>query len=470
MIEKLGVRTSAPGFPHSVTNAQGETLTLWLDEPALFKHLSPYETGLAVFNDHGEYIASWGLANNFLARQEPVLLDLVARAIKKGSATLTHGHSYFTATKCDYGITVLILNIDELSEAYLALRNAEREVNALRRIGRSLAMNQTLEPLAMMTSYAIAGALDLAAVMLWTNHDYDDSFELMAYSGIDRDGIQKLKNLRATTEATFLAEQVALSGQPVWIDLASANPLTSEVEAQHCYLPAGPIAAIPLKSAHQTVGILELIAKEGDSDFHASKELHQTIAEHLALALNSAILFEKVEHLAKRDPLTGIANHRTMQEFLAQVLKDAVRDKKPVGLVMIDVDHFRIFNEEEGHDSGDEVLRQVAQVLKSNMRAQDLAARYGGEEFTLILPGMDARSTTAVAERVRIEISRIDYFSKEGKQKQITASLGCSVYPHTAQQANELIKIADKALYQAKRNGRNQVVLSPNSDDQALAS
>lgn len=469
-LEQLGIRLAPPGFPHILPGASGQDITVWLDEPALLRHLPVHETGIAVFDSLGNPVGSWGIARNLLAKQDPAVRDLVQKAITKGHASLTLGHSYFTASFQDDHVCVLVLTIDELSEAYLALRNAEKEVNALRRIGKSLAMNQTLQPLAMMTAHAIVGALDLAAVMLWTDHDENKELELVAYSGIDRVGTQRLRHLRTDTVPAFLGEEVIRTGQPVWINRADQHPLTLEVEALHCYLTAGAIAALPLRSAQEVIGVLELVAKDDDQDFLDSKELHKTIAEHLALALNSAILFEKVETLATVDPLTGIANHRTMQEFMAKSVEDAKRDSRPVGVVMIDVDHFRQFNEEEGHDSGDEVLRMVAQVLRSNMRNQDLAARYGGEEFTLILPGMDARSTTAVAERVRLEISRIDYQNKSGQSRAVTASLGCAVYPDCGDQPAELLKSADIALYDAKRNGRNQVVLANPPQDKPKAS
>ncbi len=458
-MEQLGIRFDPPGFPVPASRL-GQNITLWLDSPGLLSNLSPHESGVAVLSPSGELIASWGIATPFFARQDPATRELVVKAVKKGSATLASGHTYVTAVHKDGYVVALTLAIDELSEAYLALRNAEKEVVALRRIGKSLAMNQTLQPLAMMTAHAIVGALDLAAVMLWTNHDLNDSLDLVAYAGVDREASHSMRHLRLDAKPSFLAEKVAQSGEALWVDDPSQHPLSREVEAKHCYLAVGPLAILPLRTAQQTVGVLELVAKENDEDFLESRELHNTIAEHLALALNSAILFEKVETLATTDPLTGIANHRTLQEFLAKTVIDAERDERPVGVVMIDVDHFRKFNEEEGHNCGDEVLRLVAQVLKSNMRPQDLAARYGGEEFTLILPGMDVRSTTAIAERVRSEIARIEFCNLEGSGRHITASLGCSVFPPAGTTPADLLKSADIALYEAKRGGRNMVVLS----------
>lgn len=469
-LELLGIKFEPPGFPLTLPGPDAP-VTLWLPTPGLLDRLSPDETGIAVLGPNLEPIGLWGIATDLLARQDPALRELLLKANKKGQAAATLGHVYVTATSQAGQTVLLALAIDELGEAYLALRNAEKEVIALRRIGKSLAMNQTLAPLAMMTAHAIVGALDLAAVLLWTNHDLNETLDLVAYAGIDREASQKLRSLSLDTKPSFLAEQVAQSGESLWVPDPSRNPLTRDLEPKHCYLAIGPLAILPLRTAQQTVGVLELVAKERDHDFLESHELHNTIAEHLALALNSAILFEKVETLATTDPLTAIANHRTLQEFLAKSAEEAERSARPLGVVMLDVDHFRKFNEEEGHDCGDEVLRLVAQVLKSNMRPQDLAARYGGEEFTLVLPGMDIRSTTALAERVRAEIARIEFPTPKGQCRRVTASLGCAVAPQAGTTPTDLLKAADVALYDAKRHGRNQVqIAKENQGPTTLAS
>jgi diguanylate cyclase (GGDEF)-like protein len=123
---------------------------------------------------------------------------------------------------------------------------------------------------------------------------------------------------------------------------------------------------------------------------------------------------------------------------------------------MLDVDHFRAFNEEEGHDAGDFVLKKVAEKLKEAVRPYDLPARYGGEEFSAVLPGLDLRFSLEVAERVRKSIEQIEYVSANGRVRHVTASLGVSSYPETARDSGSLFKAADVALFKAKRAGRNR--------------
>jgi diguanylate cyclase (GGDEF)-like protein len=167
-------------------------------------------------------------------------------------------------------------------------------------------------------------------------------------------------------------------------------------------------------------------------------------------------MFENVERLASFDPLTGIANHRKMQDFLARRVVEATRTGQQLGVIMLDVDHFRRFNEEEGHDAGDQVLRLVVRALQECIRPYDLAARYGGEEFTVILPGVGRELTVQVAERMRERIANIELPTPSGRKRSVTASFGCAVFPESSRDAAGLLKAADVALFRAKRNGRNR--------------
>lgn len=266
---------------------------------------------------------------------------------------------------------------------------------------------------------------------------------------------------RALTDIHVLAEGchciaalAAQKQQSMLLRDVKESPLTAAIEAKVCTSDPGAAIVIPLMSAKRLIGVLELVARRGDASFLANEEILTTIAEHLTLAIHNAVLFENAERLAAHDPLTGIANHRRMQEFLAGKINEARRNGEKVAAVMVDVDHFRRFNEDEGHDAGDQVLKQVAKALDSCKRNYDLAARYGGEEFTLVLSNADKTVAHDVAERARKAIEALSY-----GEKTITASFGCAVFPDSAVDAASLLKAADQALYEAKRQGRNRTVV-----------
>ena len=165
------------------------------------------------------------------------------------------------------------------------------------------------------------------------------------------------------------------------------------------------------------------------------------------------------EEVSKQDPLTGLANRRRLDEVVAEHWAGRVQDGALSAVVMIDVDHFKAFNDRYGHSAGDICLKQVAGTIASELRSEnDLAVRFGGEEFLLLLPLTDMSEAVRVAERLRRQIENVAIPHEElGPQGIVTASLGVAAGPVSAHSFAELLTAADAALYAAKRNGRNQV-------------
>ncbi|MCU0312935.1 MAG: GGDEF domain-containing protein [Solirubrobacteraceae bacterium] len=164
-------------------------------------------------------------------------------------------------------------------------------------------------------------------------------------------------------------------------------------------------------------------------------------------------VMEVLSEAASTDPLTGLANRRQFNGVLARELARAQRDKRPVSLIVLDLDHFKTVNDSAGHDAGDEVLRLVAAVLTEHSRTVDLPARLGGEEFALILPDTDAEGGVLVAERLRLEVQRRTKRGGPG----VTVSLGVACSPSGGRDADALVQDADSALYVAKNGGRDRV-------------
>ena len=174
----------------------------------------------------------------------------------------------------------------------------------------------------------------------------------------------------------------------------------------------------------------------------------QLAALHVALEHQNEMLSER----ASTDGLTGLRNRRHFDETLATTLAFADRQGHPVSLVMIDVDHFKQFNDAFGHLAGDEVLRVVADSLRCGARSHDVVARYGGEEFAVILPGADEAAAQAVADRLRASIADLSW-----PRRAVTVSLGISTVLLPATVAEQLIGEADRALYHSKAQGRDRV-------------
>ena len=173
-------------------------------------------------------------------------------------------------------------------------------------------------------------------------------------------------------------------------------------------------------------------------------------------------LNRSLEQLAMQDGLTSLANRRYFDRTLAAELARAVREQAPLSLLMLDVDHFKLYNDTNGHLKGDECLKQIADVLRDSLqRPADLAARYGGEEFALILPGCDAQGALLLAQRIRQNISKLGMAHLATPKGHVTVSIGvCSIEKtENTMLPADLIEAADSALYESKHKGRDQVSL-----------
>ncbi|GMV80005.1 MAG: hypothetical protein AMXMBFR7_11890 [Planctomycetota bacterium] len=187
-------------------------------------------------------------------------------------------------------------------------------------------------------------------------------------------------------------------------------------------------------------------------------EFLYSLGKMLAICLRNEALYRR----SIIDDLTGVASRGHFDARLSQEIARVKRDDhRSLGLVMLDIDHFKGFNDTHGHQTGDRVLQEMARSMVSQVRAVDMVARYGGEEFAIVLAEIDRQRVKDVAERLRRAVERIALRAPSGEVLKITASFGVACYPDDADNKYELIQLADAALYKAKDGGRNRVVLAP---------
>jgi diguanylate cyclase (GGDEF)-like protein len=172
---------------------------------------------------------------------------------------------------------------------------------------------------------------------------------------------------------------------------------------------------------------------------------------------------------ATHDPLTGLYNRRYMEEWLRHELHRARRHGRPVGAVMLDVDHFKRVNDRFGHEAGDVVLREIALAVKRAARKSDIVCRYGGEEFLVLMPEAALRDAARKAEELRGAVGAMRLESRGRPVGPITISLGVAAFPDNADDADALLRCADDALYAAKQAGRDRVAVSPRAETTAPA-
>jgi diguanylate cyclase (GGDEF)-like protein len=214
----------------------------------------------------------------------------------------------------------------------------------------------------------------------------------------------------------------------------------------------------------KTTGVIKLYApastlEQDKKELDRRQTLLATVVEHAALSVINLRLRERLHQESIRDKLTGLHNRRYLELSLDREISRAERHQNLMGIVMLDVDHFKDFNDHYGHEMGDKVLGEVGRILHHCIRKEDTACRYGGEEFTLIIPETSSEGLATLAELVRSRIeTQIGLFLDEQIQEKVTVSLGTALYPLQGQDKASLLKAADEALYLAKDRGRNQVV------------
>jgi diguanylate cyclase (GGDEF)-like protein len=211
---------------------------------------------------------------------------------------------------------------------------------------------------------------------------------------------------------------------------------------------------VPITYRNKSIGGLLI---EDDTAFRSWEDeevlMVKTVCDQLAVAISHARLFRQIQTQAMTDALTTLFNHRYLQERLDREMRLADRNNQQVSLILLDLDHLKHINDTLGHRSGDVTLCHVSSIMKDTVRDVDVCARYGGEEFVIILPQCDRESAMKVAERLREAIAS----RPVPKVGQVTASIGVATYPTGAKSKEELVEMADRAMYLAKAAGRNRV-------------
>ncbi|MEO6023061.1 MAG: diguanylate cyclase [Burkholderiales bacterium] len=245
------------------------------------------------------------------------------------------------------------------------------------------------------------------------------------------------------------------------VNLVDTQQSTLQCAHVHDKIQGGYLC-LPLSAQGETFGTLHLrdTAVTGAQRLSNRSSLIELFAEQVALALGNLKLRETLRLQSIRDPLTGLFNRRYLEETLAREERRAVRAQTSIGIIVFDVDHFKRFNDSYGHDAGDAVLRALGSLLQTHVRDGDIACRYGGEEFVIALPGASLAITTERAEALRKLTEKLPALLSGRSPGEITISLGAAAYPDHGMTWQEAIGAADKALYKAKHEGRNRVVVA----------
>ncbi|MFH0856012.1 MAG: sensor domain-containing diguanylate cyclase [Candidatus Omnitrophota bacterium] len=286
---------------------------------------------------------------------------------------------------------------------------------------------------------------DLISAYKFSSNGFESSFNKQ---------VQRMKIALHDKEEKLLT-LVAGEGMPLWLTKETIGNYRNSPVVQ--FLKSEELVLIPLKAKDKINGMIvadNFITREpiNKDDLH----MLTMLANQAGLAIENSQLYEKTVMLAHMDSLTQLWNHGYFQYLLQTELEKSKEAKTPLSLIMLDIDHFKVYNDTLGHQAGDKTLFELATLLKNQSRKMDFVCRYGGEEFAMILPETDKKEAFLIAERLRIDTEKHS-FSHEDifPAKKLTVSLGISSFPEDGLAPAELISASDKTLYRAKNKGRN---------------
>ena len=350
-----------------------------------------------------------------------------------------------------------------LENAYLYAdsRRKVKEFEALYQLGQTMTSTFNLQDILTRISQTVSTLLQAQAMSLMLLSPDGRTLSPVAGYNLSDEALQVVETIRTRQDGSPSLIAVR-EKRPVAIPDLSTNTLyapwlrTVQGRGYRSFL------AIPLIAQDSALGCMNLYLTERH-EFDADEiQLLSTFASQAAISIENARLFEETRQLAITDELTGLANHRQFYHQLAREVRRAQRYQRPLTLLMLDLDHFKQYNDRFGHLAGDQALRETAEVLRRNSRDVDILARYGGEEFAIILPETDLDRAVVQAERTRSAIAGHAFRGKDSNPEgDLTVSIGVATLTPAMRKIEELVHDADQALYRAKGGGRNRLEMAP---------
>jgi diguanylate cyclase (GGDEF)-like protein len=257
-----------------------------------------------------------------------------------------------------------------------------------------------------------------------------------------------------------IAGWVAKEGIPVLVpDVSQDKRFSQKIDrALNLKHKIKSIMCVPVKSSEKPLGVIEVFNKITGEPF-TREDFNQLIKlfDQSSILIERALLYQKVEELSITDDLTKLFNTRYLNRSIEMEIQRSLRYRTSVSLIFMDIDYFKHVNDRYGHLVGSKILAEVGQLLIKNLRSVDVVVRYGGDEFVIVLPHTPPVAAAQIAERIRKAVERNIFLEKEGYTLRITASFGVASYPESARSKEELLRLADEAMYKVKYHTKNGV-------------
>lgn len=329
---------------------------------------------------------------------------------------------------------------ESLYRNYLSLLRQVDHLSMVREIGLAVASTLDLDEMLTTIAEVVQGALEVRKLTIYqVTAQLDTAQAVIAKFGADRIGKDRLHE-----------EKLALRGTPAGEALISRRVvLVQDAIRSEAY--------VPLVAKNSPVGLMRLEERRDAMPFSDDDAaLYHSLGAQIGIALNNAQLYS----LAVTDGLTGLYVRRYFDLRMSEEFDQARRYRRCFSLMLFDIDHFKKFNDTHGHQTGDLVLQQFAELLRINTRRSDICCRYGGEEMVVVLPETRIKDAAILAQKLRDTIHKHVFHGMNQEELHVTSSIGVSEFKESMKEPADLVKAADDALYRAKENGRDRVELA----------
>ena len=331
------------------------------------------------------------------------------------------------------------------------------ELHTFLNLSKMLSATLNMEELYRLALHLIGRSLHVDTYSLMLLEEGNDRLVVKAAFGLPENGATGL----TIPLGEGICGLVAKTGQAMLVPDVRVEPRFLEQELfrqRH-----GSFICVPLRiQGREIIGVLNAQKPDPHGLDLDDLDLFQAVANQVAAALENAQLYQRTKELSTRDDLTGLFNRRHFFETLDKEVQRASRYRHIFSLIMLDLDEFKLYNDAHGHLQGDEALKELARLLLSNTRRADVVARFGGEEFVVLLPEINKQGAMVVAEKIRAGVEQYPFAGRHTQPGgKMTVTLGLAMYPMDAENALELVDLADRTMYLGKQHGGNRVTAAP---------
>jgi len=331
---------------------------------------------------------------------------------------------------------------------------ARKEIEFFEEVGKTLTSSMELNKILVAI---MKKTKDMTNAEAWSVLLVDEETGDLVFEKADAKKSSRIEKYRLKP-GEGIAGWVAQEGIPVIVPDVSRDERFSSKVDKKIHFKTKSLMCVPIKSQGRVVGVLEVVNKKTGEPF--TKEdlnLLMRLIDQAALAIERTTLYQKMAELALTDDLTKLFNTRYLNRTIETEIQRSNRYHTSISLIFIDIDYFKNINDNHGHLVGSKTLVEMGQMIIKCLRSIDIVARYGGDEFVVVLPQTTPKAAAQIAERIRKSVEQNVFLKKEGYNLKVTASFGVASYPENAKTKEDLLRLADEAMYRVKYTTRNGV-------------